>query len=47
MNGAGAGGRFVTYRNRTTGRYEPGKAMLGNRQQRYNDLRVAFGLTPK
>lgn len=46
MNGAGAGGQFVTYKNKRTGRYEPGKIMLGNRRQRYNDIRVSLGLSP-
>lgn len=45
MNGAGAGGRLVTRRNRTTGRAQAGRSQLGSRRQRYSDLRVALGLS--
>ena len=38
MNGAGVGGRLVARRNGTG-------TQLGNRNQRYRDLRIAFGLS--
>ena len=49
MNGAGAGGRLVARRvkdtqGRTVGAIA-GQTQLGNRDQRRNDLRVAFGLS--
>lgn len=39
MNGAGAGGRLVARRGG-----EAGTTQLGNRDQRWYDLRVAFGV---
>lgn len=46
MNGAGAGGRLVARRDRTTGRAErTGRSQLGSRRQRYSDLRVSMGLS--
>lgn len=51
MNGAGSGGRLVARREKNSnGRVmgvQAGKSQLGNRSQRYNDIRVALGLTPK
>lgn len=43
MNGAGRGGRLVARRDSTTGRVLAGRTQLGNREQRRNDLRAAFG----
>lgn len=47
MNGAGAGGRLVTKRAKTAGvtKTVVGKTQLGSRNQRYRDLRSAFGLS--
>lgn len=46
MNGAGSGGRLVARRDRTTGRADnTGRSQLGNRRQRYGDIRAAFGLS--
>lgn len=45
MNGAGAGGRLVTRRNRATGRAEAGSSMLGSRRQRYSDVRSSLGMS--
>ena len=46
MNGAGPGGRLVARRDRATGRAEnTGRSQLGNRRQRYGDIRAAFGLS--
>lgn len=46
MNGAGSGGRLVARRDRATGRAEnTGRSQLGNRRQRYGDIRSAFGLS--
>ncbi len=45
MNGAGAGGRLVTKRDGKTGRTEAGRSQLGNRNQRYRDIRASFGLS--
>jgi len=43
MNGAGVGGRLVAARGnqRAQGR----TTQLGNRNQRYRDIRAAFGLS--
>lgn len=43
MNGAGAGGRLVA--RRRNGRTVAGQSQLGSRNQRYRDLRSAFGLS--
>lgn len=45
MNGAGAGGRLVSRRDRRTGRAQAGVSQLGSRRQRYSDIRVSFGLS--
>ncbi len=49
MNGAGSGGRLVTRRTKNAeGKAvgtQAGKSQLGNRRQRYSDIRVAFGLS--
>lgn len=45
MNGAGMGGRLVTRRDRVTGRAQAGQPQLGNRNQRYRDIRASMGLT--
>lgn len=45
MNGAGAGGRLVARRNAKTGIAEEGRSQLGNRDQRYKDIRAYFGLS--
>lgn len=46
MNGAGSGGRLVARRDRVTGRAEStGRSQLGNRSQRYRDIRYSFGLS--
>lgn len=43
MNGAGPGGRLVARRDKATGRAErTGRSQLGNREQRYRDVRAAF-----
>lgn len=44
MNGAGAGGRLVAKREKSTGRVVGGKSQLGNREQKRNDLRYALGV---
>lgn len=41
MNGAGAGGRLVANRQRNSS----SMSQLGNRSQRYRDIRKAFGLS--
>lgn len=45
VNGAGPGGRLVTYRDRNTGWAQAGRSQLGNRNQRYRDIRASMGLS--
>lgn len=48
MNGAGVGARLVAKREKAEGggtKVVAGKSQLGSRNQRYRDLRRAFGLS--